>query len=99
MRSTPWTETRIKPLGKVGPQAFPYLRERLCKMQNANSVTLLRKPQVLARTGIPKSSWDRGVRQGRYPKPVKIGPRAVAWTSTSIDALIYDLIEKSLETE
>ena len=39
------------------------------------------------------------MRQGRYPKPVKIGPRAVAWTSTSIDALIYDLIEKSLETE
>lgn len=69
-------------------------------MQAENSpVTLLRKPAVLARTGIPKSSWDRGVRQGRYPKPVKIGVRAVAWTSTSIDALIYDLIEKSIETE
>lgn len=69
-------------------------------MQAENShVTLLRKPQVLARTGIPKSSWDRGVRQGRYPKPVKIGPRAVAWSSAAIDALIYDLIEKSLEAE
>ena len=69
-------------------------------MQAENShVTLLRKPQVLARTGIPKSSWDRGVRQGRYPKPVKIGPCAVAWSSAAIDALIYDLIEKSLEAE
>lgn len=62
-------------------------------------VTLLRKPQVLARTGIPKSSWDRGVRQGRYPKPVKIGVRAIAWTSTSIDELISGLVEKSLEAE
>ena len=66
---------------------------------NQPPVTLLRKPQVLARTGIPKSSWDRGVRLGRYPKPIKIGPRAVAWPSTAIDALISDLIEKSLETE
>ena len=55
------------------------------------TVTLLRKPAVLARTGIPKSSWDRGVRQGRYPKPVKIGLRAVAWPSTVIDKFIEDL--------
>ena len=66
-------------------------------MQNTNPVTLLRKPQVLARTGIPKSSWDRGVRQGRYPKPIKIGVRAVAWTSTSIDKLIEDLTAQAAE--
>ena len=67
-------------------------------MQAENShVTLLRKPQVLARTGIPKSSWDRGVRQGRYPKPVKIGVRAIAWTSTSINKLIEDLTAQAAE--
>lgn len=52
---------------------------------------LLRKPEVLARLGIPKSSFDRGVRLGRFPKPVKLGPRAVAWTSESIDRLIDSL--------
>lgn len=66
---------------------------------NLPPVSLLRKPQVIARTGIPKSSWERGVRLGYYPKPIKIGKRAVAWTSTSIDALIYDLVEKSLAAE
>jgi predicted DNA-binding transcriptional regulator AlpA len=66
-------------------------------MQNTNPVNLLRKPAVLARTGIPKSSWDRGVRQGRYPKPVKIGVRAIAWTSTSIDKLIEDLTAQAAE--
>ncbi len=67
-------------------------------MQTTNSpVTLLRKPQVIARTGITKSSWERGVRQGRFPKPVKIGLRAVAWTSTSIDALIENLSAQSAE--
>ena len=62
-----------------------------------STVTLLRKPQVLARTGIPKSSWDRGVRQGRYPKPIKIGVRAIAWTSTSINKLIEDLTAQAAE--
>jgi prophage regulatory protein len=52
---------------------------------------LLRKPEVLSRLGIPKSSFDRGVRQGRFPKPVKIGQRSVAWTSNSIDSLIQRL--------
>jgi prophage regulatory protein len=51
-------------------------------------IFLLRKPDVLKRTGISRSSWDRGVRQGRFPKPVQIGKRSVAWTSSSIDAMI-----------
>ena len=68
------------------------LEKALQKMQQpTNPTSLLRKPQVLARVGIPKSSWDRGVRLGRFPKPVKIGVRAVAWTSTSIDELIEQL--------
>lgn len=54
-------------------------------------VLLLRKPAILATTSIPETSWDRGVKQGRFPKPVKIGPRAVAWLSTDIDALIERL--------
>ena len=64
---------------------------------NATTVSLLRKPQVLARTGIAKSSWERGVRLGYYPASIKIGPRAVAWTSTSIDKLIEDLTAKAAE--
>lgn len=64
---------------------------------SANPAFLLRKPAVLARTGIPRSTWDRGVRMGLYPKPVKIGIRAVAWTSTSIDKLIEDLTAQSAE--
>lgn len=60
---------------------------------SSESISLLRKPAVLQRTGIPQSTWDRGVRQGRYPKPIKIGQRAIAWTSSSIDQLINDLTQ------
>jgi len=74
------------------------LTPRAIKMQAQNPpVTLLRKPAVLARVGIPKSTWERGVRLGLYPKPIKIGLRAVAWTSTSIDKLIEDLTAQAAE--
>ena len=37
---------------------------------------------------ISKSTWWEGVRKGRYPKPVKLGPRITAWRVEDIRALI-----------
>ena len=37
---------------------------------------------------ISKASWYAGIADGRYPKPVQIGKRAVAWNSAEINALI-----------
>ncbi|MBI5018173.1 MAG: AlpA family phage regulatory protein [Deltaproteobacteria bacterium] len=39
---------------------------------------------------VSRSSWWQGVRDGRYPPPVKLGPRTTAWTAESIRALIAD---------
>jgi predicted DNA-binding transcriptional regulator AlpA len=48
----------------------------------------LRLPQVLAFIPVGKSSWWRGVKEGRYPKPVKIAPRSTAWKAEDIAALV-----------
>jgi predicted DNA-binding transcriptional regulator AlpA len=56
----------------------------------------LRLPQIIGDTkrGIPavipvsKSSWWEGCKTGRYPKPVKLGPRTTAWRVSDIRALI-----------
>jgi len=37
---------------------------------------------------IGKSSWWQGVREGKYPKPVKLGARTTVWTAESIRELI-----------
>ena len=37
---------------------------------------------------ISKSTWWAGVKSGRYPKPVKLGPRITAWRVEDIEALI-----------
>jgi prophage regulatory protein len=42
----------------------------------------VRLSSILAPTGplpISRSSWWAGVASGRYPKPVKLGPRITAW--------------------
>jgi predicted DNA-binding transcriptional regulator AlpA len=51
----------------------------------------LRLAQVLAIIPLSKSTWFEGCRAGRYPKPVKIGPRASAWKAEDIAALVERL--------
>ena len=37
---------------------------------------------------VSKSTWWAGVKTGRFPKPVKLGPRITAWRVEDIRALI-----------
>ena len=56
----------------------------------------LRLPQIIGdvKRGIPavipvsKSTWWEGCRNGKFPKPVKLGPRTTAWNVADIRALI-----------
>lgn len=48
----------------------------------------LRLPEVLRLYPVSKSTWWAGIRNGRYPKAVKIGKRATAWRAEDIRALI-----------
>jgi prophage regulatory protein len=51
----------------------------------------LRLTSILAPRGpipVSKSTWWAGVKSGRFPKPVKLGPRITAWRIEDIRALI-----------
>jgi prophage regulatory protein len=39
---------------------------------------------------VSASSWWNGCKSGRYPKPVKLGPRTTAWRVEDIRALIAE---------
>ena len=60
-------------------------------MQNISSNALLRLPQVLALIPGSRSAWWAGCKSGRYPKPVKLGPRTTAWRAADIAALLEKL--------
>ncbi|GGG72004.1 helix-turn-helix transcriptional regulator [Edaphobacter dinghuensis] len=51
--------------------------------------TLLRLPDVMGRTGLSRSAVYAS--EG-FPKPVKIGGRAVAWLQSEVEAWIAETI-------
>jgi prophage regulatory protein len=51
----------------------------------------IRLKSIIAPIGpipVGKSTWWAGVKDGRYPKPVKLGPRITAWRVEDIRALM-----------
>jgi prophage regulatory protein len=57
---------------------------------------LVRLQSILAPDGpipVSRSTWWAGIQQGRYPRPVKLGPRITAWRVEDIKALIERGIE------
>lgn len=71
-------------------------------MSDVHSITskrLLRINQVLALVPVGRSSWWEGCRTGRYPKPIKLGPRTTVWRAEDIDAFIENLETKGAGNE
>ncbi|MFQ6758287.1 MAG: AlpA family phage regulatory protein [Deltaproteobacteria bacterium] len=49
-------------------------------------------PPIPAIIPVSKSTWWEGVASGRYPRPVRLSARTVAWSAEEIRALIANLI-------
>lgn len=49
---------------------------------------LLRLPAVIAAVGLKKSMIYNLIRDGKFPKPVVLNVRAVAWRPEEVDAFI-----------
>lgn len=52
---------------------------------------LVRLKSILAPTGpipVSRSTWFQGIKTGRFPKGVKLGPRVTAWRVEDILKLI-----------
>lgn len=52
---------------------------------------LLRLNTVLSRVPVARSAWYQGIKAGRYPAPIKLGPKTSAWREADINKLIADL--------
>lgn len=59
------------------------------------SMTLIRLPEALRRTGLGKAWIYKLIAQKRFPQPVKIGSRAIAFVESEIDEWINQRIAES----
>jgi prophage regulatory protein len=60
---------------------------------------ILRLPAVKTRTGLSRSTIYLRVAEGRFPKPISLGARAVGWVDAEVEAWVSGQIEQSRGTQ
>jgi len=51
-----------------------------------SSHRILRRPTVIARTGLSDTTIWRMYRRGEFPRPVQLSANAVGWRESDVDA-------------
>jgi len=64
---------------------------------NANAVPprgriFIRGKKLREKDGLPDSTRYKLISEGKYPKPVKLGPRASAWLADEVEAWMAERI-------
>lgn len=63
--------------------------------QLQTSITILRRKQVEARTGLARSTIYDRVKAGTFPAPISLGDKAVGWIESEIVDWLNARIEAS----
>lgn len=60
-----------------------------------NAEALIRLPEVRQRVGLARTTIYNMVNAGTFPQPIKLGKRAVAWSSRAVDQWIADQLKQA----
>ena len=60
-----------------------------------NPAQLLRRRQVEGLVGLRRSAIYAAMAAGRFPRPIHLGPHAVAWLAIEIDAWVAERVAAS----
>ena len=63
------------------------------------ATAILRLPAVKDRTGLSRSTIYLRISQGKFPKPVSLGGRAVGWVEVEIEDWLNQQITTSRQAE
>jgi len=55
-------------------------------------LSILRLPDVCARTGLSRSSIYLRIAKGEFPKPVSLGGRAVGWPENEVESWLSEKV-------
>lgn len=65
----------------------------------AQTLRLIRRKEVQAKTGFGASSIYAEMAKGNFPKPIQISERRVAWLESEIDAWIAERVASRTSIE
>lgn len=60
--------------------------------QNQQRLSILRRKQVEARTGLARSTIYHHIQAGTFPRPIPLGPRAVGWLESDVSNWIAERV-------
>ena len=63
--------------------------------QHTKPESLIRLPEVMRRTGRGRTAIYTDMAAGKFPQSVSIGPRAVAWPESAIDAWVSERVTQA----
>ncbi|KVD85366.1 AlpA family transcriptional regulator [Burkholderia ubonensis] len=58
--------------------------------QLRTALAILRRKQVERETGLSRSHLYQRIKDGTFPAPIKLGPKAVGWRAGDIDRFLVD---------
>ena len=67
--------------------------KRRSVMENNARNVIIRRRDVESRTGLSRSTIYHYIKEGTFPKPIKLGERAVGWLESEVESWIIDRIE------
>ena len=66
-------------------------------MPYTNKQQILRRPAVERKTGLSRSSIYAKITEGVFPKPIRLGKRAVGWLEHDIEKWLDDCKRDEVE--
>jgi prophage regulatory protein len=57
-----------------------------------SEISILRRKQVEARTGLSRSTIYNRIKQGTFPAQVSLGVKSVGWVESEIDSFLVDRV-------
>ena len=70
-----------------------------CSPEVKMTISILRLPAVVARTGLSRSTIYARISEGDFPKAIPLGHRAVGWAESEIDEWLQGKIRARAERE
>lgn len=87
--------TKLCPFFAHHPLLLVHQRNSEEASMKNSSIRLIRMPEVLSKTGFKKSWIYLLVSNNSFPKPIKVGARAIAFVEAEIDEWVEERINES----
>jgi len=61
--------------------------------ENMSKINILRRERVQERTGLSRSTIYDRMKEGTFPKPIRLGPRSVGWVESEIEDWLVECVQ------